>query len=376
MIIRRGKSWTFSIELGRDENGKRVRRWSGGYATKREAAEAYNDAVSRLKRKEYVEPSHMTLAEYLVDEWLPATKAHVAESTFANYESTTRSYVIPQLGHRPLQQLATPELNRFYAELLENGRTQGDGGLSAKSVRNVHVVLRKSLEDAVDWSRLVHNPAAKAKSPRVQQRQMKTWTPYQVKVFLAAEKDSREFPIWRLAVTTGMRRSEVLGLSWDSLDLEEGRLSIRQSLVNVNNVPTLQSDTKTASSRRLVNLDDLTVSVLKKHQTSQYEERLLAGSAWNNEHNLVFVSEIGEMLKPNRITRIFKARVEDAGLPRIRLHDLRHTHASNALQAGIHVKVVSERLGHANIGVTLNTYSHTIPAMDEQAAELVASLYQ
>ncbi len=205
---------------------------------------------------------------------------------------------------------------------------------------------------------------------------MKTWTPDQVKTFLAAEKDSREFPIWRLAVTTGMRRSEVLGLSWDSLDLEEGRLSIRQSLVNVNNVPTLQSDTKTASSRRLVNLDELTVSVLKKHQTSQYEERLLAGSAWNNEHNLVFVSEIGEMLKPNRITRIFKARVEDAGLPRIRLHDLRHTHASNALQAGIHIKVVSERLGHANIGVTLNTYSHTIPAMDEQAAELVASLYQ
>ena len=210
----------------------------------------------------------------------------------------------------------------------------------------------------------------------MQRRQMKTWTPDQVKTFLAAEKDSREFPIWRLAVTTGMRRSEVLGLSWDSLDLEEGRLSIRQSLVNVNNVPTLQSDTKTASSRRLVNLDELTVSVLKKHQTSQYEERLLAGSAWNNEHNLVFVSEIGEMLKPNRITRIFKARVEDAGLPRIRLHDLRHTHASNALQAGIHVKVVSERLGHANIGVTLNTYSHTIPAMDEQAAELVASLYQ
>ena len=210
----------------------------------------------------------------------------------------------------------------------------------------------------------------------MQRRQMKTWTPDQVKTFLAAEKDSREFPIWRLAVTTGMRRSEVLGLSWDSLDLEEGRLSIRQSLVNVNNVPTLQSDTKTASGRRLVNLDELTVSVLKKHQTSQYEERLLAGSAWNNEHNLVFVSEIGEMLKPNRITRIFKTRVEDAGLPRIRLHDLRHTHASNALQAGIHVKVVSERLGHANIGVTLNTYSHTIPAMDEQAAELVASLYQ
>ncbi len=243
-------------------------------------------------------------------------------------------------------------------------------------MRNVHVVLRKSLEDAVDWNLIVRNPAAKAKSPRVQQREMKTWTPDQVRTFLEAEKDSREFPIWRLAVTTGMRRGEVLGLSWDALDLEKGRLSIRQSLVNVSNVPTLQSDTKTESGRRLVKLDDVTASVLKKHQASQYEERLLAGSAWSNGHNLVFVNQIGEMLKPERITRIFNARVEGTGLPRIRLHDLRHTHASNALQAGVHPKVVSERLGHANIAVTLNVYSHTIPAMDEQAAELVASLYQ
>ena len=146
--------------------------------------------------------------------------------------------------------------------------------------------------------------------------------------------------------------------------------------MNVSNVPTLQSDTKTASGLSLVKLDEVTVSMLKKHQASQYEEGLLAGSAWNNEHNLVFVGEIGAMLHPNRITRIFKARVEGAGLPRIRFHDLRHTHASNALQAGVLPKVVSERLGHANIAVTLNTYSHTIPAMDEQAADLVASLYQ
>jgi integrase len=232
------------------------------------------------------------------------------------------------------------------------------------------------LEDAVDWTFLVRNPAAKAKPPRVQQREMKTWTPDQVKAFLEAEKDSREFPIWRLLITTGMRRGEALGLGWDSLDLEKGRLSIQQSLVMVSNVPTLQTDTKTESGRRLVKLDGITVSVLKKHQASQYEERLLAGSAWNNERNLVFVNQIGEMLKPVRITRIFNARVERVGLPRIRLHDLRHTHASNALQAGIHPKVVSERLGHANIAVTLNTYSHTIPEMDEQAAELVASLYR
>jgi integrase len=146
--------------------------------------------------------------------------------------------------------------------------------------------------------------------------------------------------------------------------------------LNVNNVPALQSDTKTASGRRLVKLDGTTVSVLRKHKASQYEQRLLAGGAWNNEHNLVFVNEIGEMLHPNRITRIFKTRVEDVGVPRIRFHDLRHTHTSNALQAGVHPKVISERLGHANIAVTLNVYSHTIPAMDEQAAELVASLYQ
>lgn len=380
-MIRQTKygTWTFTLEEGVrvDENGKpkRIRKWYGGYPTKKEAKAAEAEKLSQLGRGESVERLKLTLGRFLLDEWLPAIKGEVAPSTYVNYRGQVESYVIPALGHRRLQDIRPAEISKLYSDLQESGRKQGEGGLSRTSTRNVGIVLGRALETAVDWGYLIANPAKKAKKPTREPREMRIWTPEQVKAFLQFERDTREYPIWRLALYTGARRGEILGLSWDGVDLDAGRLSIYQSLNNVDNQPILRKTTKTKSGKRLIALDGETVTVLREHRRRQSEERLRAGPLWNNEHNLLFVDELGKRLKPETVTRRFNARTKASGLPRIRFHDLRHSFASNALRAGVNVKVISERLGHADIGITLSTYAHTIPSQDEEFAAVVAAMY-
>lgn len=374
-VIKRGNKWSVVIDLGRDPvTGKRRRDWHSGYATKGEAEDARIEILSRLKTGTYVEPSKQTLEVFLTDVWLLARRKSVAPTTIANYTHQLHSYVIPHLGHRPLQAISPGELTAFYAGLLENGKRQGNGGLSPTSVKNVHSVLRKALGDAVKWNLIARNPASNAEPPKATRSRMETWTADQVRLFLDAERDSREYALWTLAATTGMRRGEVLGLPWSAVDLDTGRLSVVQTLVLAGGVPTFRSEAKTASGRRPVELDQHTVRVLREHRRRQTEERLRAGTIWE-DHGLVFARTDGTPVKPEWVSRVFKERAGRAGLPPIRFHDLRHTWATLALSNNVHPKVVQERLGHSNISVTLDTYSHVVPAMDRDAAEQVAALF-
>jgi integrase len=281
--------------------------------------------------------------------------------------------IVPRLGGVPLQRLTPTHLNGVYAELLRSGRASGKGGLSPKSVRHVHMVLRRSLADAVRWNRLQRNPADFADPPgkAASQPKMKTWTAEQLAAFLHHVREDRLYAAFLLAAMTGMRRGEVLGLRWGDVDLEAGRLSIMQTLI----APDYRmqfSTPKTAAGSRSVALDPGTVAALREHAGNQAKERAMLGFVEDSE--LVFTSLDGSPVHPHQFSQAFKQRAKEACLPQIRLHDLRHTYATLALQAGIHVKVVSERLGHASVGVTLDTYSHTIPAMQETAAALVATL--
>jgi integrase len=373
-VIRRGNKWSV-IDLGRDPvTNKRRRDWHSGYGSEEEAEQARISILASMQKGAYVEPSKRTLGSYLTDEWLPARRGNVAATTFANYEHQLRSYVIPYLGGRPIQTVTPAELNAFYAGLIEDGARQAEGGLSPTSVRNVHAVLRKAFEDAVRWNLIARNPAKNADPPKPQRSEMKTWTADQIRLFLDAERDTRELPIWRLAVSTGMRRGEILGLPWKAVDLDAGKLSIVQTLVLVKSKPTLRTDAKTSSGRRPVELDRATVGVLREHRRRQAEERLRAGTAWDDT-GLVFTRADGSLVKPDWLTRTFAARAEDAGLPKIRFHDLRHSWATIALANNVHPKVVQERLGHSSINVTLDTYSHIVPGMDRDAAERVAGLF-
>ena len=174
-----------------------------------------------------------------------------------------------------------------------------------------------------------------------------------------------------MLATTGMRRGEVLGLRWSDVDLDAGQLAIVQTLTTINGVPTFGA-TKSSRSRRVVYIDPQTVSVLREHRKRQREERLIAGPAWTATPDLVFRDEAGVRLQPDLFTRKFSALVAASGLTPIRLHDLRHTYATLALKAGVHPKIVSERLGHATVGITLDLYSHVTPAIAREAAGVVA----
>jgi integrase len=377
-IIKRGGSYSVIIELERDPSGKRRREWHSGYRTKREAEEVRIRLLSSIQRGEHVEPSKLTVAAFLQDRWLPAIRTRVRPSTFASYQRNVKVHVIPALGSVPVQRLSGDLLTAAYAVWLDHGRRDGEA-LSPRSVRYLHAIIRRALADARRWGLVTRNAADQADPPRSDRNRdaMRVWTADQVRQFLAHVRDDRLCGLWLLLATTGLRRGEACGLGWDDIDLAAARLAVRRNLTAVKgrgeNRKPLWSEPKTNKSRRSVALDAGTVEALRLHRKGQLEERLAAGPAYR-ELGLVFCREDGSELDPDWVSKRFERLAKAAGVPRIRLHDVRHTHATPALQAGVHVKVVSERLGHATVGMTLDTYSHVIPALEEDAAAKVAAL--
>jgi integrase len=239
----------------------------------------------------------------------------------------------------------------------------------------VHATLHRALKDAVRWERLTRSPVDAADPPSIRgdgNRELKTWSAAQLRAFLDSTRSESLSPLWHLLAMTGMRRGEALGLRWEDVDLENGRLAVRRALIPIG-AAVVVSEPKTARGRRSVALDPETVAALKRQAAQQLEDQAEKGDGWS-ETGLVFTSEAGEAWHPDVASRKFRQAVKRSLLPVIRLHDLRHTHATLALRAGIHPKVVSERLGHATIAITLDTYSHAIPAMQEEAAALIAGL--
>ena len=374
-VYKRGDSWTYILDTSLP--GQRRRQKSkGGYRTKRGALTALNEAQSTVQRGIYVEPSKLSVKTFLLDHWLPATKAGLRESTFQGYRSAIRRYVLPRLGETRLQALTPDQLNAFYGELLASGRSGGKGGLSPKTVHNVHVMLHKALHDAVRWSYLPRNVAEFSDPPRQTSpgKAMRTWTPEELRSFLQFVEADPLFAAWVLSSSTGMRRGEVLGLRWQDIDFDHRRLSIRQTIISIDYRVEV-SEPKTARGRRSVALDTGTVTALRAHRAAQNQLKLKLGEAWQ-DHDLVFCRDDGTPVHPDRFTQMFDKQVREGGLTRIRLHDLRHTHATLALAAGIHPKVVSERLGHSTVAFTMDVYSHAIPSMEAEAAETIARLVQ
>jgi integrase len=328
--------------------------------SRKEAVEKLKAAMKDLDDGRDLSPGRMTLAQYL-DKWLSASvKPSVKVKTYEGYESIVRVRVAPRMGRKSLSGVTPLDLQSLYADLAASG-------LSNRSIHHTHRCLHRAFVQAVRWNLLSRNPCDGVTPPRPERVQMKVWTPDEASAFLSATPEYPAHTLYVLAITTGMRQGELLGLRWQDVDLDAGTLAVRRALQRQRGNGLVFVEPKTARSRRTIVLSQRAITALRLHHDRQEWARKKAGSEWQDS-DLVFCDHFGAPLDPSYQTANFKAALRDAGLPPIRFHDLRHTAATLLLSRGVHVKLVSEMLGHTTITLTLDTYSHLIPAMHGDAA--------
>jgi integrase len=365
-----GGTWSYRIDAGVDDRGRRRQREVGGFRTKKEAQAALNDALSGSQRGTYAAPSRTTVRQFL-DEWHEGAKSELALTAWVNYGQLIRRNIQPYLGSKRLTDLTPLDVKRWHGKLLDGGRHDG-GPLSVASVKLAHRILHRALADAVRWKLIAANPASGVRVPRSAPSEMTVWTSDEARRFLDAVADDRLVALWTLALHTGLRRGELAGLRWVDVDLEQGTLTVAQQRTTANYVVVV-TPPKAKSHRQLL-LAPATVTALRGHQHRQRVERMALGPAWTDS-GFVFVDESGVEYHPQRFTKMFDEVVKRTGAPKIRLHDTRHTMATLALEAGVHPKVVQEQLGHSAIAVTLDTYSHVPQAVRRDSADKIAGLY-
>lgn len=302
----------------------------------------------------------LTVGEYL-DRWLKdSVKDTVRPSTYERHEGIIRIHLKPALGRIKLKALTPAHVQGFY-------RGRLDSGLSPATVNKIHVILHKALSQAVKWSLVPRNVTEAVQAPRPAPEEMSPLDKDQTLALLSAASEDRLEALYVLAVSTGMRQGELLGLSWKDVDLERGIISVRRTLTRTGSRLGL-GEPKTKNSRRMVQLTKIATVALRTHRKRQMKERLAYAGLWK-DHDLVFATQTGTLINPtNLIKRSFRPLLEKADLPKIRFHDLRHTAATLLFAQDIHPKYVQELLGHANIGITLDTYSHMLPGMGNHAA--------
>lgn len=354
--------------------GKERRRWYAAGPRKADAEHLVTELMKRKNDGEYRPPDRVTLGSYLTDRWLPTKRSQLRLSTFDSYRRTIDLHVIPRVGQIPLQRLTPEDLDSLYSSLAED-RADGRRGLAPKTIHSIHQMLHKALADAERKGSVVRNVAALADPPKLssaKKRTMRIWDADQLRQFLDGIEDHRLHPAYYLAANTGMRRGEVLGLRWSDVDLDARRLSVNQAVTSVAYAVQV-ADVKTGSSRRTIDLDTRTVAVLRSWRKRQLEERLALGGTFEDQ-GLVFARPEGPPIHPDFFSQTFNRMLARSGLPVIRLHDLRHSHASLLLKSGVPVKVVSERLGHATPAFTMTVYQHVLPGMQAEAATTFANL--
>ena len=335
-------------------------------ARKKDAQRYLNAVLRELDLGTFVEPSAQILSQY-VDHWLQAAaRPRVSPRTADGYEALLRRYVLPTLGLKKLSDIKALEIQQIYAGMLERK-------LSARIVRHAHSALQNALKQAVKWGMLSRNPAELVELPKVSRCERRVLSPEEAIRFLQVATECPRGLIFAFALLSGMRPEEYLALQWRDLDFVRGTVIVQRALVRHKGTGSF-TETKTARSRRMIPLPMSLLQQLRQHKRQQAEDRLKAGNLWQ-VHDLIFCSEIGTPLAiPSLTYRYFRPLLALAELPQIRLYDLRHSHATLLLVAEEHPKIVSERLGHASITLTLDTYSHVLPSMQKRATERLEEL--
>ena len=376
-VYKRAKgSWTIVYDLPADSiTGKRRQKSQTISGTKRDADRALREILLSIEQGAYVKPNKITLGELLRQWLIEYASMNTTDRTQESYASIVERHLIPGLGRVSLVELQAQHIQSYYANRLSEGRTDGKGGLSARSVVYHHRILSKALDYAVKMGLVVRNVARVVEPPRVAIKTMQTLSPEEVTRFLDVARETDYYVYFATLLYTGLRRGELLALRWRNLDLDSGKLTVVETAYKLGNGEYRIKEPKTAQSRRTVTLPLSLVDLFKVYRSDQELLRIQLGISLNAD-DFVFIRLDGSPINPSAVTLAFKRIIKRAGLRDIRIHDLRHTHATLMLKAGEHPKVVSERLGHANISITLDIYSHVLPGMQEAAAERFDRIFE
>lgn len=388
--LARHGNWYFAVDLPDDGGGRRRRLRRGGFPSQREAAAALAEMQSQIDDGTYTSDEGLTVGSWL-EQWVDG-RVRLRAGTAVSYRQHLRLYLLPAIGHIPLRQLRTVDIERLYRAMRHLGtpdapstdlqrkliaarakqRRADARPLTAASILRVHSTLRAALNAAVRRRLLAVNVSTFVELETARRPAVRVWTPEQLGTFLDALDGDRLSALFQVVGYLGLRRGEACGLRWVDIDLDTGLLRVAQQLTQVQS-KLVFGPPKSRSGVRVVTLDDVSVSVLRAHRAKQNAERLAFGPHWPDT-GLVFTREDGEPVRPDSISQKFDRIVKRLGLQRIRLHDLRHTSASIGLASGETLKEISERLGHSSLGITADTYTHVLPVVAKESAQRRAQL--
>lgn len=369
-IKARGKGYSIIVDVGTDADGKRKQKRFTVRGSRADAEKKLRELLRSVDNGTYTDAGKLTLSQYL-ERWLReyATPS-LSPRTTEGYESIIRQHLIPKLGRIPLANLKPEHIQQFYADCLSSGRSDGTGGLNALTVRHFAMCLHRALTHAEKWGLLPRNPADAVDVPRYQRAEMRIMSEPDIEKLLDTARDTTYFPVFYMALFTGMRRSEYLALKWGDIDLILGQVSVTRSIHRLKRDNSLIfRSTKTAKGRRTIALTPSTTMVLRAYKEKQEALKMSLCNEPLADSDLVFCQPNGTPLLPDTVSHAWTKLTERIGLKGVRLHDARHTHASLMLKQGIHPKVVQERLGHATISTTLDIYSHVTPGLQQVAAQ-------
>lgn len=395
-VTRKGGSgpWYVVIDIGRDPiTNKRRQKWYSGFRTKKAAEAELAKLLHQMQTGAYVEPTKLTLGDYL-RQWLDDyAKQNVSGKTFERYEQIVEKSIVPALGSLPLSKVQPLQIQNFYAQQLESGRKkrakaktaalepesaeatetkaeEPPKGLQPQTVLHFHRLLRKALAQAVRWNLLAANPADRVEPPKVRPQEVQPIDETRAAWLIELSEGTRCYIPIILAIYTGMRRGEVLALRWQDVSLEGGYARINRAVEQTKKRGIVFKEPKSRKGRRVVSLPAFVVEALKTHRTAQDELKALLGSGYE-DGDLICCREDGTIWKPVAFDSSYRQLLERRKLDGPNFHALRHSHASHLLRSGVDAKVISERLGHSKVSFTLDQYVHLLPGMQEEAAQKI-----
>ncbi|GIN38426.1 site-specific integrase [Heyndrickxia oleronia] len=361
-VRKRGNKWSYTVDIGRDPiTNKRKQKTKSGFTSEKEAEKALNEIIYELNKGIWIAPQN-TLMKDFAEDWFRSYKHRLRDTTAEQYESKIKNWIVPLLGNFKVQELKPIHAQRFAGELLVS--------LNENTAFKVYSIVNLIMNHAVNLELINKNPFKNLSLVREQKRKVTTWSFEELEHYLKITKKYNAFyyRVFATAAYTGLRKGELLALTKDDIDFDQKFIKVTKSISETKKGVKF-GDLKTPSSFRNVAIDDFLISILKDQINKNNELKLKLGSEYH-DHKLIFCHEDGQIFRPTGLNRPFRRYIELSGVPKIKFHDIRHTHATLLLELGINPKIVSDRLGHASVKMTLDTYSHVSLNIQSDVAEV------